>query len=120
MAIHLGPRLPAASCSLPGQRTGGGSWRSPCRPYLTLLPVGLAVPLPSPGTRWALTPPFHPCRRTRWRGPRRSVLCGAFPGVAGCPSPAGRYPAPCLCGARTFLTPRPKATARGHPAIRSA
>src|SRR6202034_4196177 len=36
---------------------------------------------------------------------RRSALCGAFPGVA----PAGRYPAPCLRGARTFL--RSKATA---------
>ena len=34
-------------------------------------------------------------------GPRawRSVLCCAFPGV----TPAGRYPAPCLHGARTFL-----------------
>ncbi len=30
---------------------------------------------------------------------RRSLLCGAFPGVA----PAGHYPAPCLRGARTFL-----------------
>ena len=30
---------------------------------------------------------------------RRSALCGTFPGVA----PAGRYPAPCLRGARTFL-----------------
>jgi hypothetical protein len=30
---------------------------------------------------------------------RRFALCGAVPGVA----PAGRYPAPCLRGARTFL-----------------
>ncbi len=30
---------------------------------------------------------------------RRFVLCGAIPGVA----PAGRYPAPCVYGARTFL-----------------
>ncbi len=36
---------------------------------------------------------------------RRFALCGAVPGVA----PAGRYPAPCLRGARTFL--RSKATA---------
>ena len=37
--------------------------------------------------------------------PRRFAFCGAFPGVA----PAGRYPAPCLRGARTFLcvTQRP-------------
>ena len=31
----------------------------------------------------------------------RSAFCGAFPGVA----PAGRYPAPCPFGARTFLRP---------------
>ena len=29
----------------------------------------------------------------------RFAFCGTFPGVA----PAGCYPAPCLCGARTFL-----------------
>ncbi len=33
---------------------------------------------------------------------RRFVLCGTFPGVA----PAGRYPAPYLRGARTFLDDR--------------
>ncbi len=33
---------------------------------------------------------------------RRSALCGTFPRVA----PAGRYPAPCFRGARTFLPPR--------------
>jgi hypothetical protein len=31
----------------------------------------------------------------------RFAFCGTFPGVA----PAGRYPAPCLRGARTFLPP---------------
>jgi diadenosine tetraphosphatase ApaH/serine/threonine PP2A family protein phosphatase len=31
---------------------------------------------------------------------RRFTFCGAFPGVA----PAGHYPAPCLRGARTFLS----------------
>ncbi len=48
----------------------------------------------------------------------RSVLCGAFPRVPASfrpPSPAGRYPAPCLRGARTFLTPK---RARDHPATR--
>lgn len=48
---------------------------------------------------------------------RRSDLCGAFPRV----SPAGRYPAPCLRGARTFLA-APAGTARPpgppHPGIR--
>ena len=33
------------------------------------------------------------------RKPWRSAFCGTFPGVA----PAGRYPAPCFRGARTFL-----------------
>src|SRR5712671_2091274 len=38
-------------------------------------------------------------------------FCGTFPGVA----PAGRYPAPCLRGARTFL---PSQNAKsGHPTV---
>jgi hypothetical protein len=37
-------------------------------------------------------------------GRRRSALCGTFPGV----TPAGRYPAPCFRGARTFLPSAPK------------
>jgi len=45
----------------------GGAETSPrasdAQPALSiLLPAGLAVPPPSPGARWALTPPFHPCR----------------------------------------------------------
>jgi hypothetical protein len=36
---------------------------------------------------------------------RRFAFCCTFPGVA----PAGRYPAPCFRGARTFLPYRPKA-----------
>ena len=31
------------------------------RPYLVLLQAGLAMPPTLPPTRWALTPPFHPC-----------------------------------------------------------
>src|SRR5206468_482295 len=44
--------------------------------------------------------PLPPARRaeTGWR----CTFCGTFPGVA----PAGRYPAPYLRGARTFLFPR--------------
>ena len=34
---------------------------TPRDPYLALLPVGLAEPVPLPVPRWALTPPFHPC-----------------------------------------------------------
>ena len=53
-----------------------------------------------PGPRWALTPPFHPYPPPSFRASAwRSALCGTFPGVA----PAGRYPAPFIHGARTFL-----------------
>ena len=84
---------------------------------LTSLPQALslsrttrvAIPIRS-CSRWGL-----PCRfrcRTRGallphlftlaasRGRKRFVLCGTFPGVA----PAGRYPAPYVDGARTFLS----------------
>ena len=52
----------------------------------------------------------------------QAALCGTFPGVA----PAGRYPAPCFRGARTFLprdepgSGRPTASRRGSdsPSIR--
>jgi hypothetical protein len=47
--------------------------------------------------RGALLP--HLFTLTAIRRPRRYLLCGTFPGVA----PAGRYPAPYLRGARTFL-----------------
>jgi hypothetical protein len=109
MAIPLGRPLPSASRDRPGRRRGNTAAGCPaCRPYLVLLPVGFAVPLPLPVARWALTPPFHPCRPGE--PGRRSVFCGTFPGVA----PAGRYPAPCLRGARTFLT---RAVARPSAAI---
>ena len=65
------------------------------RPYSILLPVGFAVPLLLPAARCALTAPFRPCRIEM----RRFVFCGTVPWVA----PAGRYPAPFLAGARTFL-----------------
>jgi hypothetical protein len=63
MAIPLGRPLPSASRDRPGRRRGNTAAGFPaCRPYLVLLPVGFAVPLPLPVARWALTPPFHPCR----------------------------------------------------------
>lgn len=57
-------------------------------------------------------PAFAACAATAWRARRpvapksrrdvggRFVLCGTFPGV----TPAGRYPAPYVDGARTFLS----------------
>ena len=110
MTIPLARPLPDGSSCLPGPAGA----RRPCEsqpargPYSALLPVGLAMRVLLPAPRWALTPPFHPCRC----GQRRSVLCGAFPGVA----PAGRYPAPSPHGVRTFLDDRNR---RGHPALRA-
>ena len=71
------------------------------RPYSVLLPVGFAVPRPLPAARCALTAPFHPYPSKRGGLARRFAFCGTVPGVA----PAGRYPAPCFHGARTFLHP---------------
>jgi len=42
---------------------------------------------------------FSPLLPTSFRSSERFVFCGTFPGVA----PAGRYPAPHVDGARTFL-----------------
>src|SRR3546814_15114438 len=101
--------LPLLTHSFPTRRASdlpdGGPETAPqacaCRhPYLVLLPVGFAVPLPLPVARCALTAPFHPYHEAA--NPKtgvswRSALCGTVPGVA----PAGRYPAPCFRGART-------------------
>ena len=73
-----------------------------CRPYSVLLPVWFAMPFPLPDPRCALTAPFHPYCPSPSASERRRrfVLCGTVPGVA----PAGRYPAPYVDGARTFLS----------------
>jgi|GEM_PF-6172081 len=81
------------------------------RPYLVLLPVGFAVPVPLPAPRCALTAPFHPYPSEGGR----FAFCGTFPGVA----PAGCYPAPYFRGARTFLSP-PRRKAAVQPSGASA
>src|SRR5207248_4975097 len=106
MAIHLGRPLPGASRDRPERRREGPPGRpanrSACRSYLVLLPVGFTLPPPLPAARCALTAPFHPCRPPPRKAASSAVcFCGTFPGVA----PAGRYPAPCFRGARTFLPP---------------
>ena len=62
-AIPLGRTLLCGSRDLPG-RLGPATtlpWRAKARrPYLVLLQAGLAMPSLSPGTRCALTAPFHP------------------------------------------------------------
>jgi len=114
-AIPLRRRLPGAFSNLPGQLdpdmdpedplplsqkrapapslfglAPGGVCRAACvaagavRSYRTVSPL----PLPHP---------------TRGRRERRSVLCGTVPEL----TPAGRYPAPYVHGARTFLSGPP-------------
>ncbi len=76
------PAHPIRSCS---------RWGLPCRPCHQ----GRGALLPHPFTLAADDPPLR-------AGPVwRFTFCGTFPGVA----PAGRYPAPCSRGARTFLPP---------------
>jgi len=92
--IPLGRPSPDASRNLPGRlaRKPAGAF-APRRPYSVLLPVGFTVPAPSPGPRWALAPPFHPCptlpSRVRravcflwhfpWGYPRRALHGTVFP-----------------------------------------
>src|SRR5438045_4152005 len=122
MAIHLGRSLPNASRDRPERRRGRPArQRQPkasaaCRSYLVLLPVGFTLPPPLPAARCALTAPFHPCRPPPRKAASSAVcFCGTFPGVA----PAGRYPAPCLRGARTFL-PAPSEPDEERPSDRLA
>ena len=108
--IPLGRPLPDDSRNLP-ERSGAAM---PCpvartrRSYLVLLLAGLAMPLPLPAARCALTAPFHPYLA----GARWFAFCGAIPKV----TLGGRYPPPYCRGARTFLEgtgePAPPATAR--------
>ena len=116
-AIPLGRQSPGASSNLPGRQdpdidpgdlpafaerasapslfglAPGGVCHAVCvaadavRSYRTLSP--LPLPLPDPPPR----------AEEGWVGVRRSALCGTFPRLA----PAGRYPAPYVHGARTFL-----------------
>jgi hypothetical protein len=95
----------------PDDRPGNGldRLRGPRHPYSVLLPVGFTVPPLLPEARWALTPPFHPYPARAGR----FAFCGTFPEVA----LAGRYPAPCFRGARTFLPSLPFGVVkRGCPA----
>ena len=87
--IPLDPSSPKGSRGQPGRRGGNAPasavTRFAGRPYSALLPVGFAMPPPSPGARWALAPPFHPYRGVDCPRaihlPWRSALCGTFPGV---------------------------------------
>ena len=122
MAIHLGRPSPGASRDRPERRRERPARRSRQKPRPPAAPTWSC-------SRWGL-----PCRRRcRRRGallphhftlaarrPERRTssavcFCGTFPGVA----PAGRYPAPCLRGARTFL-PAPSEPGVERPSDRLA
>ena len=87
---------------------GTGAGRSEV-PYLALHPMGFSVPPRLRLERWALTPPFHPYRRTSRPGGGLS-FCGTVrrdasrrrrPRVSQSNRPELRGIAP--CGVRTFL-----------------
>ena len=61
------------------------------RPYSALLPVGFAVPPPLPEARWALTPPFHPCRGV---SPRRGGLFSVALSLGSPPPVVDRHRSP--------------------------
>ena len=74
----------AANCSATGQAT-----RRPC---LALHRMGFIVPRRSPAGRWALTPPFHPCRETHVSAARRFILCDTFHRPELSPRPSAAFP----------------------------
>jgi hypothetical protein len=99
--IPLGPPLLTGSGNQPGRRA---ETTLMCRPYSVLLPVGFAVPLPLPVARCALAAPFHPCPQSGSNpGPAGGLLSVALSLTPAEAEAAGRYPAPCFRGARTFL-----------------
>jgi hypothetical protein len=77
--------------------------------YLTLLRLGFAMPHVLPHARWALTPPFHPCR-----SPETPAVCF----LLHCPSPA--WPVPrcylAVCPRSPDFPPTPQGRRRpsGH------
>ena len=115
--IPLARRLPGASSNLPERQIRTDPGLLPRRSYSVLLPVGFAVPPASPQARCALTAPFHPYLPFP-AGGSFSVALSLRPDPACAGSrPAGRYPAPFVPGARTFLSGRLSALARsGRPA----
>ena len=101
MTIHLGRPLPDASRDLPEERCENAPVVQSHRSFLFgLAPGGVyrAAPVSRRAVRsYRTLSPLPVGFATNWR----FAFCGTFPGVA----PAGRYPAPCLRGARTFLSP---------------
>ncbi len=72
MTINLGRLLPDASNGLP---EGDNEADRFIPSYLAFLRVGFTMPALSPGLRWALTPPFHPCLIARLK---QAIIGGIF------------------------------------------
>lgn len=70
--INLGRLLPDASNGLP---EGNNEADHFIPSYLAFLRVGFTMPALSPGLRWALTPPFHPCLIVRLK---QAIIGGIF------------------------------------------
>jgi hypothetical protein len=108
-AIPLERRLPGASSNLPGRRDSdtylGTRRLAAMRPTPSLFgfaPGGVcpAACVAAGAVRsYRTISPLPLADAARGSAPRRFVFCGTVPGVA----PAGRYPAPYVHGARTFL-----------------
>ena len=105
-AIPLGRRLPGASSNLPGRRDPDiDPGIAPVPSLFGLAPGGVcrAAGVAAGAVRSYRT--FSPLPRPTRYAPRRSALCGTVPEASpreGIGS-AGRYPAPYVHGARTFL-----------------
>src|SRR3712207_9498008 len=81
-AIPLDPPSRTGSRDLPGPLGPATALPASLQargPYSVLLQAGLAMRSLSPGTRWALTPPFHPY-------PRRGGLLSVAPSLGSAPA----------------------------------
>src|SRR6185295_19795276 len=99
----------AAAGIEPGALSAHDAPNTPRRPYSVLLPVGFAVPPPSPEARCALTAPFHPCRCGL---PRAGGLFSVALSLGLPPAAVSRH--------RQSLLPGPSTTARLWPQSRFA
>jgi len=102
MTIHLERPSPDASRNLPGRLGRKLPWNTRRRSASSLFglaPGGVCRAAAVAGSAVRSCRTISPLRQARSPIPRYH-FCGTVPGVA----PAGRYPAPCFHGARTFLS----------------
>ncbi len=74
--------------------------KAPTSPLFGIAPGGVYRAGPVAGPAVGSYPTLSPLPAQYSNAGGRFAFCGTFPGVA----PAGRYPAPCFHGARTFLS----------------